>query len=92
MNPGSNAGKSFQLFVILDVYGQYYFAPTWTSELACVQNTWSAGMTAETILAPFKWPVTGTSLSGVLFLSGQINPVSGTLVGEFDCWEFGWTD
>ena len=90
INPGDAALKPLDLYLILDVFGEYFFAPSWTADAESISKSWPQGLSQEVIFSPFEWPYTGTTLTGILFWAGLVNPENMTLHGAYDYWEFGW--
>lgn len=78
------------LFVILDVFGEIYFAPSWQSNLDSYILTISPGESILVVLPEFLWPSIGGSTTGLVFLAAMTDPAMTRILGEFDQWEFGW--
>jgi hypothetical protein len=78
------------LIVILDVYGEYFFAPSFTGDFDYYPGPWPAGATPVETLPEFTWPDTGTSASGIIWYAAITDPAVTRIVGEWDAWEFGW--
>ncbi len=80
------------LFVILDAYGTYFFAPSFTQTPENYPGPWLAGATTVDVIQSFLWPDTGTSASGLVFYAALTDPEVTKIVGEWDSFEFGWED
>ena len=80
------------LFVILDAYGTYFFAPSFTQTPENYPGPWPAGTTPVEVIPPFSWPDTGSSASGLFFYAALTDPLITHIVGEWDSFEFGWED
>ncbi len=83
----------YPLFVILDVYGTFFFGPGFTGAFDSYLRDypvfpWDA--TVVPVLDPFTWPDTGTSAAGILFHAALTDPEVSVLFGEMDTFEFGW--
>ncbi|MBN1356582.1 hypothetical protein JXA40_10015 [bacterium] len=84
--------ENYPLFVILDVFGQYYFAPSFSdfdNFLSC-HPTFPIGYTAVSVLPEFAWPAGAGTVAGVRWYAGLTNPGMTALCGTMDIWEFGW--
>ena len=82
----------YPLFVILDVYGLLFFAPSFTTTFETYPGPWNPGETIVEALPSFSWPDTGTSASGILWYAALVDPTGTFIVGEWDSFEFGWED
>jgi hypothetical protein len=80
----------YPLFVILDVFGDYFFAPSFTQTPDYFPGPWSTGVTIIEVLPEFEWPETGTSASGIIWYAALTDPAVTHIVGQSDSWEFGW--
>jgi len=78
------------LWVILDVYGDLFFAPSFNSTGDAWPGPWIPGETLIPVLEPFTWPDTGTSASGIWWYAALTNPEVTEIYGEWDSFEFGW--
>ena len=78
------------LFVILDAYGVYFFAPSFTQTPETYSGPWPAGNSDIEVIPEFAWPDTGTGASGLFFYAALTDPAVTHIVGEWDTWEFGW--
>ncbi|MCD4654453.1 hypothetical protein K8T06_11035, partial [bacterium] len=78
------------LFVLLDVYGEIFFAPSFSQEIDAWPGPWNSGETVIEILAHFSWPETGTSVNNVYWYAAITDPDVTQIFGECDMFEFGW--
>lgn len=79
------------LFVILDVYSNYWFWDSWTQQIDFVVIDVSLGRTEKTIIDTFTWPDTGgQSMTGLVFWGALTNPEMTEILGEHDRIEFGY--
>ncbi len=84
--------RDHPLFVVLDVYGTYFFAPSFTSYDNYL-NTYPAfepGITGITVLDEFTWPAGCGDHNGIKFYSALTDPGISQIVGDMGTWEFGW--
>ncbi len=88
-NPGSPI-PSTPLFVILDAYGSYFFAPGWTQTADWYTRTIATGEETETILPDFAWPGGVGTAENLVFYAAMTDPGITTLLGYLDSWTFGW--
>ncbi len=90
-NPGSSTYSDVPLFVILDVYGTYFFAPGFSAfEYYTIQAL--PGVSEITVLGMFSWPQGTGSAEGIRWYSAMTDKQITTLFGAMDSWEFGWGD
>ncbi|MBN2053312.1 hypothetical protein JW905_00230 [bacterium] len=80
-----------KLFVILEAYGMYYFAPAWGTELEWYGDDidFHIGPTLITVLERFDWPVDSGSGAAV-FWGALTDPAVTEILAAFDTWEFTW--
>ncbi len=84
---------NYPLFVVLDVYGTFFFGPGFTGAYDSYLPDypvfpWDA--TVVPVLDPFTWPDTGTSAVGILFHAALTDPEVSLIFGDMDTFEFGW--
>ncbi len=91
-NAESHIVSDHHLFVILDVFGNLYFAPVWSSEPGYFSVDFMPGSVPVEILPAFTWPEGVGTTTGLMFWAGIVDPVSGNLFGDYDYWEFGWIE
>ena len=78
-------------YVLLDVYGEYWFAPTWTQEAQFqVTGTGPNSVDAE-IPLDFFWPSGAGSASGIRFWGGIVESGTANLI-DYDMVEFEWAE
>ncbi|MBN2056464.1 hypothetical protein JW905_16185 [bacterium] len=90
-NPGTSLYTGVPLFVLLDVYGMYYFAPNFT-EYDYYMIDLAPGETAVQVLDRFQWPEGVGSMAGVRWIAAMTDVNVTHLVGASSIWEFGWGD
>ena len=88
-NPEKEVFNGVPIFVILDVYGQLFFAPEFNDFSYMLEDIYP-GETVYSIIPPFNWPNNVGEASGLYFYAGMTNESISELFGEFDFWEFGW--
>ncbi len=79
------------LFVILDVHGSLFFAPSFGAFDFYRFNV-AEGETRVTVIPPFVWPDGTGSASGLMWYAGMTDPGMSALVGTYSTWEFGWVE
>jgi hypothetical protein len=90
-NPGQFMINSAPIFVILDVLGSYYFAPSFSEWGDHYVKTLAPGVSTLVVLPTFNWPSGAGSFSGARFWGAQTNAAMNELVGNLASWEFGWS-
>ncbi len=78
------------LYVLLEVYGAFWFYPSWLQELDSELHFASYGITPVQIL-DFIWPDNAGQMNGVIFWSAVFHRGSFDIFGHFDSveWNFG---
>ena len=85
----SGGSPAADIFVLLDVYGAYWFWPSW-SEIADYETmTVSPGVTSMNLF-DFTWPVVEGSAGNLFFWAGAVSSGTADLLGDFDWVEFGY--
>ena len=83
----------YPLVVLLDVFGSYFFAPSFSSDLDSYLEEYpkiSVGETTVEVLPEFKWPIGISPLNGINWYAAILNPQWTDLHGEMDFFNFGW--
>jgi len=82
------------LFVLLDVYGEYWFAPSWISEKDGLDYykdlTFKPGITNITIIEQFDWPANAGKADDIFFYAALLTPEMDRIFGIFSQAEFSW--
>jgi len=91
-NPSSGTYQEQPVFVLLDVFGSYYFGPDWAE----VVDYWLVDVVpgTQTIRAiePFEWPAGVGATSGILIYAAMTNAEITELFGAYDLVSFGWQE
>ncbi|MBN1297238.1 M1 family metallopeptidase [bacterium] len=82
----------YPLFVILDVYGQLFFAPSFSDfdSYLDAYPSWPLGRTTVNVLPSFTWPAGAGTAGGIVWYAGLTVPDMTALFGELDLLTFGW--
>ncbi len=89
-NDGSQL-NGLQLLVALEVAGQYWFHPSWTSFDSQAVDI-APGYTEYSILPVFTWPSGAGSYSGANFYAGCTDSAFAVLIGNLAMEQFGWSE
>ncbi len=89
-NPGPETYTDVPLFVILDVYGTYFFWPDFSDFNYQNLETLAPGINEYVVLPEFPWPEVSGNVSGILWYAAMTNAGITELFGTLDMWEFGW--
>lgn len=92
-NTGGIELKAPPLFVILDVYGSYFFGPGFTrspDSWIDLHPDFLPGETIIDVIPEFTWPEDTGSVDGLFFYSALTNPGVTEIMGDWDSWEFSW--
>ncbi len=90
-NPDAATYLDVPVFVILDVYGTYFFAPSF-SDYNHYNMDVAPGETIINVLPEFIWPNNSGSASDMFWYAGMTNSEMNALFGAMDTFEFGWTE
>ncbi|MBN1879521.1 fibronectin type III domain-containing protein [bacterium] len=87
-NPGEP--QYLPLWIILDIEGLFWFAPSWSSEIDYyISSPIPSGWSRISILPPFAWPNIDHQYSGAIFW-GAMTTTQFSLLGNYDSYTFGW--
>lgn len=86
-NPGMETYDDIPLFVILDVYGVYFFAPGFTDFDQYTIDV-EPGLIVCEVLPPFTWPNAGSSAEGLYWYAAMTDPDITELFGAMGTFEF----
>ncbi|MBN1295705.1 choice-of-anchor J domain-containing protein [bacterium] len=85
--------EGYPLFVILDVYGHLFYAPSFSPTFDHYLSLYPAfepGDTPVVVLPAFPWPAGAGQAEGIRIYGALTNPGMNALVGAFDMKTFGW--
>lgn len=77
------------LFVILDVYGEYFCAPTFSS-YNYYTATFHPGETTIDVIQEFVWPENAGSANGIIWYAALTDPEITEIAGAMGTWSFSW--
>ncbi|MBN2053651.1 hypothetical protein JW905_01935 [bacterium] len=75
-------------FVILDVYGQYWFWPAWDQDVGCALRQFPAFDSAIELLLDFIWPQGAGAAQGIIFWAALLEPGTIDLIGNVSSCSF----
>lgn len=81
--------SAIPLFVILDLFGSLYFAPSFSDFDHFTINLTPGHMTAE-ILPEFYWPADVGEVTGVYWYAAMTDQSMTSIWGEMSMFTFGW--
>ncbi|MBN1549916.1 hypothetical protein JW979_00545 [bacterium] len=82
------------VFVILEVFGMYFFAPDWVEAsqgISYYSRNISTGKTLIEVLPEFAWPPAGNA-SDIVFWGAMTDAGITKILGNFDKVTFGWSE
>ncbi len=79
------------LLVVLDVYGHFFFAPSFSSTFDYYRKVFTPGTTLVTVLPPFAWP-SGAGSGSATFYAGALDPTMTQVISNLAQIGFVWTD
>jgi len=83
--------QGYPLFVILGVWGTYFFAPGF-GEFDYYTHNFPAGKTTIQVLPEFTWPSGVGSADSIIWYTALTNPEMTLLVSNLGLFEFGWSE
>ncbi len=90
-NPTTISYEDVPLFVILDYFGNLFFAPSYSSFDSYTIYLPAQDLLEIEILPEFIWPDGNFgNVSGVVWYAAMTDPDITELFGEMDFWYFGW--
>jgi hypothetical protein len=88
-NTDDSAYNDIPVFVILDVYGMVFFAPSF-SDFDYYSDPIPPGLTTIPVLPVFTWPDNAGTTSGITWYAAMTNPDISDLHGTLGTFTFGW--
>ena len=85
--------EELPVFMILDVYGALFFAPSFSETLDYYMI--DTAMTTELlieVLPPFAWPAGAGEAQGITWIAAITDPGISMLIGEMDLATFSWEE
>ncbi len=87
--------EHYPLFVILDVFGEFFFGPGFTQQPDNYSREFPAfrsGPTAVEVVPLFNWPGLQEPADGITFYGALTTPDMTSIFGEIGAFSFGWTN
>ena len=88
-NTDSTTYTDIPVFVILDVYGMYFFAPSFGS-FDHYDDPIPPGLTTIAVLPSFPWPAGAGTATNIVWYAAMTNPQMTALHGDLGTFTFGW--
>jgi len=91
-NPGPETYKNIPLFVILDIYGMYFFWPSFSTFDYYIIDYFPPGIVIVDIIIEFQWPYGTGSFGEACWIAAMTDESMTELLGSLDiaCW--GWSE
>ncbi len=91
-NPSDEPINQTPFFCILDILGDYWFYPSWSSDPdGVVLNSVAPGITAIDLIASFTWPDDAGSFDNARFIAAMTDPSVNSILGVSGEWVFSWS-
>jgi len=90
-NPTGSTMEDVPVFVVLDVYTNYYFAPSF-SDYDFYTEQIQPGLNEINVIQHFDWPSGVGSASGIYWYAAMTDPDITETLGEIGIFEFGWSE
>ncbi len=91
LNTGAGR-ENINLYIVLDVYGEYYFWPSWGFEVDFENLSIPAGGIEKVVIPDFEWPENAGNAEDIIFYGALLSGGTNEILGEIQSWEFGWSD
>jgi Right handed beta helix region len=88
-NPEMETYQDVPVFTVLEVYGEYYFAPSF-SEFDFTVMDIDPGETTVSVLPAFVWPSGAGAAAGIMWYAAMTDPGMTVLMGDLGTFMFGW--
>jgi hypothetical protein len=93
------AMSGVQLYFVLEVYGEFWFWPTWSYYSPVTGGTIDyetrnipSGQTPVTVISLFTWPDTGpATVTGLKMYGAMLDPSAMQIIGDMDVVEWGYS-
>ncbi len=85
--------EGYPLFVVLDVFGQYFFGPGFTEtpqHYLSLYPQFEMGLTEVEVLPEFTWPDLPGTVTGIQWISALTTPEMDAVFGDISMFTFGW--
>ncbi|MBN1551623.1 hypothetical protein JW979_09145 [bacterium] len=83
--------KNHPLFLILDIYGNYYYAPSF-SGIDYYNHSYESGHNVIEVVPEFYWPFGTGHYENINWYCALLTPAMNAIYGEYDIFRFGWTE
>ena len=91
-NPSAVPITQTPFFCILDILGDYWFYPSWSSDPdGVVFDSVTPGTTAVDLIASFTWPDHAGSIDHARFIAAMTDPAVTSILGVSGEWVFSWS-
>ncbi|MCD4655237.1 hypothetical protein K8T06_15050 [bacterium] len=87
-NEGNSTLQDHPLFMILDVFGEYFFAPGF-SNYDHYTSDYPPGETEFVVIPAFNWPTDAGNAQDIKWYAA---PGITDLISNLSTWTFGWSD
>ena len=81
----------YPLFVILEIAGTYFFAPSF-GDYDSYNREFVTGTSTVEVLPPFEWPEGAGNFDSAFVYAALVLPDISDLYGDMDVLEFGWSE
>ncbi|MBN1295282.1 carboxypeptidase regulatory-like domain-containing protein, partial [bacterium] len=78
--------------ILLGVYGQFWYWPTWSMDFAFEYKDYPIDLTVIEVFEPFIWPSVSGSAMNLEFYSALLTPAMDNIMGEIGYVTFGYTE
>lgn len=89
-NPGPETYNNVPLFIVLDIAGSYFFAPSYSDFDKYILAEVPPGASDFEILQEFDWPTEAGSFNNAVWFAAMTNSTMTELLGYMDTWQFSW--
>ncbi len=83
-------GLEVDEYILLDVWGEYWFWPSWTQEMDYVNRVLEPWTTYEETILEFEWPSGAGEAYGIVFWAAIFHAGTFDFAGDYGMCSFGW--
>ncbi|MBN1356017.1 hypothetical protein JXA40_07075 [bacterium] len=87
---GSTGLLTLDRFLVLDVYGSYFFNPSWRQSVDFETGTFPPGYSGTETILDFIWPEEAGSADDLIFWLGYYDSAASQVAGDIDMAEFSY--
>jgi len=88
----TRSARALDCYILLDVYADYWFWPSWSQQVDKLNLTLRSGQTRDETVLDFTWPAGAGAADGIVFWGALFDAGTWNLTGEVARIEWGFTE